>query len=437
MQERDFHKQFEKLIAEYTAGFIELSKPVAEEVIKLMSEGKDVDEAVTTALSNHQFFGRHEDILMNILYQAAAAGAGVNPDKIAHPAQVKRILLYEAWSGDNMSLSARLHGTSQTMRNEIINTIKTAMKRQDGVKNLSRDLFDGYNSGDKVIKDADLPEYLDKLQKAARRAAGSDIAAFKEFNKVYKQAVYAVNRLAANDAPTMDLKTGYSGVLESAKALATGNISDAQTRRIKRQLTKLGLDPIADLPAAVNKLNQKALEKAIWVAVQEKSRYHADRIARTEMAAAYGDAFFAQTVDDPDVIAYHWQLSDRHIHTDICNFNAKADLYGLGPGVYPKDKFPRYPAHPHCLCPLSEVFEGRIDMDFAKESRILDKAQFSEAAGRKFIKSLSEQEQQYLLGVEGLKAFRKGESWQTYLQNWQGHDNPRKRFTASDFGTTA
>jgi len=429
MQENKFREQFNKLIAEYTGRFISLSELVAEEVIQLLKEGNDVNTAVSTALSNNRFFGRHETILVHVLYLAAAAGAGVDPEKIAHPAQVKRILLHEAWSPDQMNLSSRLHGTNQIMRREIVNTIQTAMRQQEGFNKMARTLFDGYHSGDKVLKDADLPKYLEDLKAAARRVSGGDYDAFKKFNTAYKRALHSINNLAANDAPTLNLKIGYSSVLEAAKALATGTLTPAQERRLNRQ----GLGTLTELKKAINQLNQEALEKAIWVAVQEKSRYHADRIARTELAAAYGEAFFAQSMDDPDVIAYRWQLSDRHIHTDICDFNAKANLYGLGPGVYPKKKFPKFPAHPHCLCPLSEVFEGRLDMDFTKEAKMLDNAQFSEAAGRKFIKSLSAQEQQDLLGVEGLKAFKAGESWQIHLQNWQGHDNPVRRFKASDF----
>lgn len=431
MQYEKFQEKFNKLIAEYTGEFFALSNPVANEVIKLLSEGKTASDAVSLALEKYQFFGRNEAVLINILFQAAAAGAGVEPNRIAHPAQVKRILLHEAWSPDQMNLSTRLHGVNQTMKREIVDTIQTAMKRQESFTQMSRALFDGYNSGSKVIKDAELPEYLESLKQAAKRAAGGDYKSLRKFNIAHKRALHAINNLAGNDAPTLGLKVGYSNIVEAAKALATGSLTDAQARKLNRQ----GLGSIVELKAAINELNQKALEKAVWVGIQEKSRYHADRIARTELAEAYGEAFFAQNANDPDVIAYRWQLSDRHSKTDICDFNAKADLYGLGAGVYPKKKFPHYPAHPHCLCPFSEVYEGRIDMDFSREAKKLDNARFSESAGRKFINGLSKQEQEALLGAEGLKAFRRGESWQNYLTGWQEHSNPCRRFTSANFHT--
>lgn len=40
---------------------------------------------------------------------------------------------------------------------------------------------------------------------------------------------------------------------------------------------------------------------------------------------------------------------------------AKANLYGMGAGVFPKDKVPRLPAHPHCMCFLKPVIRGMID----------------------------------------------------------------------------
>ncbi len=48
-----------------------------------------------------------------------------------------------------------------------------------------------------------------------------------------------------------------------------------------------------------------------------------------------------------------WRLSGTHPVTDICDYHAKVDRYGLGPGVYPKRLAPKPPAHPHCRCLLS------------------------------------------------------------------------------------
>ncbi len=44
------------------------------------------------------------------------------------------------------------------------------------------------------------------------------------------------------------------------------------------------------------------------------------------------------------------------------NFFADADMYGLGKGVYPKDKAPPIPLPPHCMCRLEEVFSWELDI---------------------------------------------------------------------------
>jgi len=75
------------------------------------------------------------------------------------------------------------------------------------------------------------------------------------------------------------------------------------------------------------------------------------RIARTEAANAFHLAQIRATEDDPEVIGYHWRLSGSHPKPDICDEYARMD-FGLGPGVWPKDRVPRVKPHPHCMCYL-------------------------------------------------------------------------------------
>lgn len=60
-------------------------------------------------------------------------------------------------------------------------------------------------------------------------------------------------------------------------------------------------------------------------------------------------------------MAYQWKLGSRHPAEDICDMYANADLYGMGKGVFPKDKVVPQPAHPHCLCHYAPVYWGEID----------------------------------------------------------------------------
>jgi hypothetical protein len=51
------------------------------------------------------------------------------------------------------------------------------------------------------------------------------------------------------------------------------------------------------------------------------------------------------------VIGYQWRLSSSHPFPDICDYYAGVD-FGLGRGVWPKEKVPPEKAHPHCMCSL-------------------------------------------------------------------------------------
>ena len=93
---------------------------------------------------------------------------------------------------------------------------------------------------------------------------------------------------------------------------------------------------------------------------------------------------------DADIVAVKFKLSSRHPVFDICDMYAKADMYGLGAGIYPKDKLPPLPVHPHCLCRYVEVIEGEVDM---KQQR--DQVR---EAGDKWLNSLPEARRAQVLG---------------------------------------
>lgn len=190
-----------------------------------------------------------------------------------------------------------------------------------------------------------------------------------------RQAIDNINRLAKNGAPNKALQAAYNELLE-----------------------------------AVQKGNEKAIEKAMKVAVNEKSRYVAERITRTEMARAWADGFIAKMKTDADIVAVNFKLSSRHPVFDICDMYAKADMYGLGAGIYPKDKLPPLPVHPHCLCRYVEVIEGEVDMQQQRDQ--------VQEAGNKWLNSLPESRRAQVLGRKGLKAWEDGKDWRKYMRGY-------------------
>lgn len=148
----------------------------------------------------------------------------------------------------------------------------------------------------------------------------------------------------------------------------------------------------------------------MYVAVQEKSCYVAERIARTESARAWADGFIARYENDDTVAAYRWEVSSAHPCTDVCDMYANADLWGLGKGIYPKDQCPTLPAHPHCLCYLSPIYEGEVDLNEQQDLR--------EEGGNHWLQKQSKDVQRQLLGVQGVKAWEAGRPWQDVLRNY-------------------
>jgi hypothetical protein len=79
----------------------------------------------------------------------------------------------------------------------------------------------------------------------------------------------------------------------------------------------------------------------------QNALFKASRVMRTEMARAHSAAYVKSTENIPGLIGYKFELSPLHTVVDICDSIARADKYGLGPGVYPREFVPAMPVHPH------------------------------------------------------------------------------------------
>ena len=344
---------------------------------RLIASGMKFEEALDNVQRHYgKLFTLPE--LRPALVEAAAYAYGIVPTMLTK-AQVESMgeELADKWDESGMTLSEKLHGVGVKMRGAIVSTLQEQMRRNKTWTEAARALYDGYgddgqnvyNGGKDIISRQELPKYLQKV----RVATGNDLQALAE----QRQAIDKINRLAKNGAPNKALQAAYNKLLE-----------------------------------AVQKGNEKAIEKAVEVAVNEKSRYVAERITRTEMARAWADGFIAKMQKDADIVAVKFKLSSRHPVFDICDMYAKADMYGLGAGIYPKDKLPPLPVHPHCLCRYVEVIEGEIDMQQQRDQ--------VREAGDKWLNSLPESRRAQVLGRKGLKAWEDGEDWQGYMRGYAG-----------------
>ena len=94
--------------------------------------------------------------------------------------------------------------------------------------------------------------------------------------------------------------------------------------------------------------------------IPEDISYEALRLARTEMASAYGMGMMKSASINLTTKGVKYILSSSHPEYDICDPITMADDYGLGPGGYPLDKAPLYPFHPNCLC-IMTLIAGDLD----------------------------------------------------------------------------
>lgn len=347
----------------------------------LLESGKKTETAVNTIAKEYSEIFTLPG-LKEALVEAVAYGYGIVPEVLTSTQQaVLERAVNRPWSGDGMTLSKKLHGSDIAMREAIIAEVSKQLKLNASWQSAARALYDGYNSGH-VVREQVLPNYLQTVRKATAGSVTQIAAA--------RKAVRNIERLANKGAPTRMLKAVYEKLLQQAQ-----------------------------------KGSAEALEKACWVAVQEKSRYVADRIIRTEMARAWADGFFASAAKDADVIAYRWKLSTRHPVYDVCDMLLKADMFGMGAGVFPKDKVPSLPVHPHCMCSLVEVYEGDLNAKQlaaykAGESRV-------KQAGDNYLSRISQVRRQQLLGIDGVKAWASGADWQRYMRGWNGLHKPSTR----------
>lgn len=353
------------------------------EVRRLLDEGHTPKYAVKEAYKKYPVMEAMKDTLIDELVEECARGYGVDIGVTSDAAKSAIIAgmpyklqtiskaMQKAWAPDGLNLSERLHNASGTVKREVITTIQDAMSKGNSTIETARALFDGYGT-DTVIDKAELPKFL-------KRINGLNIT------------------LPTNEAERKAVKYQLRRVRSLIEQRTTSGMRAAYTELIE----------------AIEKGNAASVSRAVYVATQEKARYHAERIARTERARAYAEGEIARHMDDPDVVAFQWKLSTRHPVVDICDVYANADLYGLGKGIYPKDKFPHLPAHPHCICRITPIIEGMIDTASAKPN--------IEAGGLAYLKSLPKREQERILGVNGRNLVMNGHaSWTEEARGWDG-----------------
>jgi hypothetical protein len=348
-----------------------LSPKIVAEIMKGIGSYTDpaiVSKVIAEVFKKYKIKSALSDTFTASLATAIGAGARRKvPVK-----SIKRWFVDKAYDPDVKKFKASINDLSRT--SEITGIIRRGMAKSNSWRQIAQDMR---NSN---IQVGDVAKDVQGLIAAARQsyALTGDVRGYKAYEREIMAVKKRLDKLV--DPSTSKLKAAYS------------------------QFVKLTDGASAD-----------AVERAAKYAVYHKQAYNAERIARTEMARAYGQASQTDLAYDEDAIGWKWILNASHgvEDADICNFHAEANLYGMGAGVYPKNHGPELPAHPNCVCQQEPVYKGE-----AKESSAKD---FDKKAGIKYLESQSNERRKKLMGIEGAEKFsQKPKTWTRNLRNYEG-----------------
>lgn len=211
-----------------------------------------------------------------------------------------------AYTVAGVSLSAAIYANVNTVSAAVRQVVNDHLQFQHDARALALELFEGYDARPReILPVVQLPKYL-------RDAA-------------YQDPVNALMaRINATTIKTPALRAAY---LEALDAIIEGK-------------------------------GKVAIERALRTAFYERTRFHAARIAQTELARAQQARIAADYLDSESMEYLQIRLSKSHPAPDLCDLIAGQDRYGLGPGVYPKKLAPVPPFHPFCRC----LIRPRIDL---------------------------------------------------------------------------
>ena len=233
---------------------------------------------------------------------------------------------------------------------------------------------DGLNLSERVWKwKKELKEGLKKtlLSQARLRNSAQQIAYELQYTIEQIEKGKFTTTMAEKQIPKIVKKLKQTAILSIANGgdLASWRKVVKQVEKYMGKLTdniQYGLKPsykklLKDFEKAILERSEEAINEAVKWWIYDKQLYRLKVISRTEMSNAYHLSLIKSTIKDPSVIGYRWKLSRSHKIRDICDDLAHKDHYGLGPGIFPKDKVPKVKclaSHPQCLCYIVPV---RID----------------------------------------------------------------------------
>ncbi|HSH43086.1 MAG TPA: hypothetical protein VK973_13250 [Arenicellales bacterium] len=213
------------------------------------------------------------------------------------------------------------------------------------------------------------------LTSSLREAARIGVSPFEEVDgintdlvNVAEDATRFVRTFVAEDG--LQLSDRLWRLDRGAREAVAGAVEQAVVQgqsasRAAQEFLQRGEAVPTDVANKVNDANASRVagraRRALLRTDDERTAYqNALRVFRTEINRAHGQAYQAAAFEHPDVVGTRFLLSPAHPRRDICDLHASVNLYGMGPGVYPKGKNP-WPAHPNTLSFTEVVFADEVE----------------------------------------------------------------------------
>lgn len=189
-------------------------------------------------------------------------------------------------------------------------------------------------------------------------------------NKEFLEGVSFPVEGAFSKVPSDVIESIVSGKLYGGKWSLSKAIwnTTAKTQKDISKVVAVGIaanksayDIAKDLEKYVSPSAKKDWEwSKVYPGTNKKVDYNAQRLARTMVSHAYQQSLLRTTQKNPFVEGYRWLISNSHGRTcELCKERAEQNQYGLGAGVFPKDKLPL--DHPNGMCTQEVVFTSSME----------------------------------------------------------------------------
>lgn len=364
MNEKEVTEEIKELIKSFDIAYGRAVAPFTKWLLEELKDpkGRTIRQIVNEGWELFNVSSAIEGVIVSTTMTSATIQIlASDPDAIINQKKLKSIIKYEPWTPDDVNLVQRIARGNTKTRQWITEDIKRNFEWVANYEDNFKTLQSLVNQSGK-IDESILRKEVREMTRAIRSSGFS-----KDFDKELADLELKIAQLSEMNYTTSDTKKAYQGFIRGVKG---------------KQLD--------------------AFEDSVEYAIKKKSKYIARRIARTEQSRARIDAYIQMTYADEDLEFYRWNLDASHKHLDECDLYAKAD-FGLGRGVFPKNKLPRLPSHPHCVCYLTEYYPrdevNKSDFDFVE-------------GGNSYLKGKSRRIQNQILKSQANgKAFRKGGNW--------------------------